>query len=112
MAAFQYLEAARADNLIRAYGLATWDCFRLPPSDPRYLPLAEVVRVAQMAGGARHGFRYAAGRSGAGWASPGVAGVAEAAGAVAGVEVASGASAAWAQFPAALAGEGHAGAGN
>lgn len=71
MAAFQYLEAARADNLIRAYGLATWDCFRLPPSDPRYLPLAEVVRVAQMAGGARHGFRYVAGRSGAGWASPG-----------------------------------------
>jgi hypothetical protein len=40
------------------YGLATWDCFRVPPDHPSYLSLDEVVRLATKVGGARHGFRF------------------------------------------------------
>ena len=29
--AFVWLEHARQDGLIRAYGMATWDCFRRAP---------------------------------------------------------------------------------
>ena len=56
----------RTRGLIRSYGLATWDCLRLPPSDPGHLPLAEAVRLAELAAlgsttgsdGLRHGFEY------------------------------------------------------
>lgn len=58
LAAFRFLEEARTEDLIRSYGLSTWDCFRVPPTDPRYLPLAEVVKLAEVAGGKMHGFKY------------------------------------------------------
>ena len=43
------------------YGLATWDCFRKPPGAPGYLALAQVVALAEAAGGADHGFRCGTG---------------------------------------------------
>jgi hypothetical protein len=46
------------------YGMATWDCFRLPPGAPGHLSLARVVALAEAAGGVDHGFRC--GRAGRG----------------------------------------------
>lgn len=57
-AAFDTLEQARQQNKLRFYGLATWDCFRVPPSDDGYLSLLEVLRLAVSVGGTQHGFRY------------------------------------------------------
>ncbi len=55
----RYLEAARAEGLIRSYGLATWDCLRVPPSDPVHLPLSEVIKLAEMAAAGKfHGLRF------------------------------------------------------
>jgi aryl-alcohol dehydrogenase-like predicted oxidoreductase len=56
--AFRELERRRALGDLRAYGLATWDSFRLPPDDPSYLSLEAVVGVAREVGGEEHGFRY------------------------------------------------------
>lgn len=57
-AAFVFLEAQRALNYLRYYGLATWTCFTADPAAPTYLSLAEVVALAEAAGGPNHGFRY------------------------------------------------------
>ena len=55
--AFTWAERARAKGLIRAYGLATWDCFRKAPDAAGYLTLLSVVQLAQQVGGLDHGFR-------------------------------------------------------
>ncbi len=57
-AAFDALEAERAAGRIVAYGLATWDCLRVPPDDPRHLDLQAVVDMAAEAGGVNHGLRF------------------------------------------------------
>ena len=57
-AAFVFLESLRALNYLRYYGLATWTCFTSDPAVPQYLSLAEVVALAEAAGGPNHGFRY------------------------------------------------------
>jgi aryl-alcohol dehydrogenase-like predicted oxidoreductase len=57
-AAFDTLETARQQGHIRFYGLATWDCFRVPPSDDGFLSLLEVVKLAESVGGTNHGLRY------------------------------------------------------
>ncbi|KAK9814130.1 hypothetical protein WJX72_001053 [[Myrmecia] bisecta] len=57
-AAFVWCEEARKAGFIRSYGMATWDGFRRPPSDPIYVALADVVRLAEGVGGQNHGFRY------------------------------------------------------
>ncbi|GAX79908.1 hypothetical protein CEUSTIGMA_g7348.t1 [Chlamydomonas eustigma] len=57
--AFKYLEDCRMEGLIKHYGLATWDCFRVPPSDPMYLPLSSVVQLAKAAaGGGEPGLKF------------------------------------------------------
>ena len=48
-AAFERLEARVATGDLRAYGVATWDAFRVPGDDEQYLSLAEVVRRAARA---------------------------------------------------------------
>jgi aryl-alcohol dehydrogenase-like predicted oxidoreductase len=45
-AAFERLERLRADGLLRGYGVASWDCFRVPPDDDSFLSLPEVVSRA------------------------------------------------------------------
>lgn len=58
-AAFEFYEQARAENKIRYYGLATWNCFRVSPEESNeYLSLEEVVHLAESVGGAEHGFRF------------------------------------------------------
>ncbi|GLC52659.1 hypothetical protein PLESTB_000654400 [Pleodorina starrii] len=55
--AFEAFESLRAAGSIRSYGMATWDCFRVPPSDPGHVNLEEVVAVAkEAAGGGPSGF--------------------------------------------------------
>jgi aryl-alcohol dehydrogenase-like predicted oxidoreductase len=57
--AFTLLERRVAADDIGGYGVATWDCFRVPRDHPRYLSLAEVVRRAasDRAGTEATGFR-------------------------------------------------------
>jgi aryl-alcohol dehydrogenase-like predicted oxidoreductase len=57
-AAFAELERRRAAGALRAYGLATWDCLRVPPDQPSYLSLESVVALAREVGGRDHGFRF------------------------------------------------------
>eukprot|EP01023_Acetabularia_acetabulum_P009371 TRINITY_DN14197_c0_g1_i1.p1 TRINITY_DN14197_c0_g1~~TRINITY_DN14197_c0_g1_i1.p1 ORF type:complete len:369 (-),score=55.37 TRINITY_DN14197_c0_g1_i1:334-1440(-) len=56
--AFITLEELRSKNKIRAYGMATWACFRSPPNSEQHLSLQAVVELAQQVGGINHGFRY------------------------------------------------------
>jgi aryl-alcohol dehydrogenase-like predicted oxidoreductase len=55
--AFESLEGACADGRIAAYGLATWNGFRLEPDEEEYLSFAEVLAAAHDAGGASNHFR-------------------------------------------------------
>lgn len=56
--AFTWAEEARKRGLIRAYGLATWDCFCKAPGSAGYESLLSLVQLAQQVGGADHGLRY------------------------------------------------------
>ena len=49
-AAFETLERRRAAGDVGAYGVATWDAFRVPAGHERYLSLAEVLARAEAAG--------------------------------------------------------------
>jgi aryl-alcohol dehydrogenase-like predicted oxidoreductase len=55
--AFAELERACDEQRIGAYGLATWNGFRVDEEDPEHLSLDEVLECAREAGGARHRFR-------------------------------------------------------
>ena len=57
-AAFKWLEGARSRGTIRAYGMATWDCFRRAPGAGGYVRLRSVVELAEEVGGKDHGFRW------------------------------------------------------
>jgi len=56
--AFEIYEKYRAKNKIRYYGMATWTCFRVPPTSPEYLSLEQAVKCAESVGGKDHGFRF------------------------------------------------------
>lgn len=56
-AAFEALEAAVAEGLIRMYGTATWNGYRTSDRAPDYLSLAEVVALAREVGGGGHHFK-------------------------------------------------------
>ncbi|WP_254823474.1 aldo/keto reductase [Haloglomus halophilum] len=47
--AFVRLEERREAGDLRYYGVATWECFRVPQDHPNYLSLPEVVRRARAA---------------------------------------------------------------
>ena len=47
--AFVRLEKRRSGGDLRHYGVATWECFRVPEGHPKYLSLPEVVRRARTA---------------------------------------------------------------
>lgn len=47
--AFEVAEAAVSAGKIRAYGIATWNCLRVPPHHPYYLDLAHVKDLARQA---------------------------------------------------------------
>jgi len=56
--AFEACECFVAAKKIRAYGVATWNGFRLPPDQPGHLSLARLLEAARSAGGADHHFKW------------------------------------------------------
>jgi predicted aldo/keto reductase-like oxidoreductase len=48
----------RKQEIIRFYGMATWDCFRVQKEDPQFLSLSEIMNLAEKVGGKNHGFRF------------------------------------------------------
>ncbi len=56
--AFEMLEAERAEGRIGAYGVATWNGFRIAPDQQAYHSLERMIGVAKQVGGEDHGFRY------------------------------------------------------
>jgi len=56
--AFEVYEEYRSKDKIRYYGMATWTCFRVPPENPEYLSLEQVVKCAEAAGGKDHGLKF------------------------------------------------------
>lgn len=57
VAAFEAMEAAVTADKIRMYGTATWNGYRNDPEASDYLSLADVVSMAERAGGKDHHFR-------------------------------------------------------
>jgi aryl-alcohol dehydrogenase-like predicted oxidoreductase len=55
--AFEFLERAVDAGKIGCYGVATWNGFRIKPSERGYLSLLQLVGAATNAGGAGHHFR-------------------------------------------------------
>jgi aryl-alcohol dehydrogenase-like predicted oxidoreductase len=56
--AFEALERAVSENKIRAYGLATWNGFRVAANTRGYHSLERIVELAHEAGGDAHHFRF------------------------------------------------------
>ena len=57
-AAFATLEAAADVGLIRYYGVATWNGFRVPPTSVDYLSLYDISAMARMERGMKHRCRF------------------------------------------------------
>lgn len=55
---FELYEQKRKDGKIKFYGMATWECFRVPSDNPQYLSLEDTVNMAKKIGGDDHGFRF------------------------------------------------------
>jgi aryl-alcohol dehydrogenase-like predicted oxidoreductase len=55
--AFAQLERAAHEGRIRYYGIATWNGLRCAPNAAGYLSLAELVQLAERAGGGAHHFK-------------------------------------------------------
>jgi len=55
---FEFYEKKRTEEIIRFYGLATWDCFRAKQDDPQFLSLQNVVNLAEKVGGKNHGLKF------------------------------------------------------
>jgi len=56
--AFEACEGFVAAGKIRAYGVATWNGFRVPPGQAGHLSLARLLEAATSAGGGGHHFRW------------------------------------------------------
>ena len=57
-AAFAWLETMVGAGKIRAYGMATWNGFRVPQGSPEHLSLAAIESVTREIAGDAHHFRY------------------------------------------------------
>lgn len=55
---FEFYEQKRKEGKIRFYGMATWECFRVPKENQHYLSLEGAVQMAAKVGGEDHGFRF------------------------------------------------------
>jgi aryl-alcohol dehydrogenase-like predicted oxidoreductase len=55
--AFEALEQAAASGKLRVYGTATWNAYRNPTDAKDYLSLAQVIALAEKAGGKNHHFK-------------------------------------------------------
>jgi aryl-alcohol dehydrogenase-like predicted oxidoreductase len=57
-AAFMWAESMVSAGKICAYGMATWNGFRVPPDSPEHVSLAAVEAMAREIAGEAHHFRY------------------------------------------------------
>ena len=55
---FEFYEKQRKDQVIRYYGMATWECFRVTKEHPQYLSLYDIVKIAKEVGGENNGLQY------------------------------------------------------
>ena len=55
---FELYEQKRDEGKIKFYGMATWECFRVPFDNPQYISLEDTVNMAKKIGGENHGFRF------------------------------------------------------
>jgi len=55
---FELYEQKRKDEKLVYYGMATWECFRVPKDNPQYLSLSNALELAKQVGGENHGFRF------------------------------------------------------
>ncbi len=55
---FELYEQKRNEGKIKFYGMATWECFRVPSDNPQYLSLEDTVNMAKKIGGENNGFRF------------------------------------------------------
>ena len=55
---FKLYEQKRQEGKIKFYGMATWECFRVPNDNLQYLSLEDVVSMAKEIGGENHGFKF------------------------------------------------------
>jgi aryl-alcohol dehydrogenase-like predicted oxidoreductase len=56
--AFSFFETALKEGKIKFYGMATWDCFRIPDSEEGHLDLEEILEIAHDASGGQNGFKF------------------------------------------------------
>ena len=55
---FELYEQKRDEGKIKFYGMATWECFRVPRDNPQYLSLEDTIEMAKSVGGENHGFKF------------------------------------------------------
>ena len=55
---FEFYEKQRKEKVIRYYGMATWECFRVPKEHPQYLSLNDIVKISIEVGGENNGFKF------------------------------------------------------
>jgi aryl-alcohol dehydrogenase-like predicted oxidoreductase len=55
---FEFYEKQRKEKTIRYYGMATWECFRVPKEHPQYLSLYDIVKISNEVGGPDNGFKF------------------------------------------------------
>ncbi|MDE1726582.1 MAG: aldo/keto reductase [Thaumarchaeota archaeon] len=55
---FEFYEKQRKSGTIRYYGMATWDCFRVPQEHPQYLSIFDIANMARDIGGSENGFKF------------------------------------------------------
>ena len=55
---FKFYEDQRKSGTIRYYGMATWDCFRVPHGHSQYLSIFEIAKIARDVGGSENGFKF------------------------------------------------------
>jgi len=55
---FEFYETQRKNGLIKYYGMATWECFRVPNNHPQYLSIFDIVKLSKEIGGEDNGFKF------------------------------------------------------
>lgn len=55
---FVFYEKMRKERKIQYYGMATWECYRVPKDNQHHLSLYDTIQLAKKSGGDNHGFRF------------------------------------------------------
>jgi aryl-alcohol dehydrogenase-like predicted oxidoreductase len=55
---FEFYEDQRKNGAIKNYGMATWECFRVPDNHAQYLSISDIANIAKQVGGQDNGFRF------------------------------------------------------